>query len=113
MAKPVREVQPLNAELPMVFTVDGMLMRVRFSQSSNALAPIEVTPSEMVMFVSEEQPIKVESPIVFIVDGMVILVMLLFENTPLAIEVTPSGMVNDVRSAGAMAHRQPSIITAR
>ena len=59
----VREVQPLNAPLPMLVTELGMVMEVREEHIENAPLPMLVTELGMVMEVREEQLLNASSPI--------------------------------------------------
>ena len=52
----VRLLQPLNASLPMLVTLDGMVMLVRLLQLQNARYPMLVTLEGMVMLVRLLQP---------------------------------------------------------
>ena len=52
----VREVQPLNALLPMLVTELGMVMEVMDEQPSKAAHPMLVTELGMVMEVREDIP---------------------------------------------------------
>ena len=65
-----RAEQPENALPPMVVTLSGMVMEARAEQPENALSPMVVTLSGMVIDAREEQP----------------------ENAPLQITFTPSGI---------------------
>ena len=50
MVTEVRPLQPSNAELPIVVTLEGMLMLVRPLQPSNAELPIVVTLLGIIVF---------------------------------------------------------------
>ena len=52
----VSPVQPLNAQLPMLITLSGIVMLDSPVQSENALPPMLVTLSGIVMLVSPVQP---------------------------------------------------------
>jgi len=76
----VIEVRPVraNASVPIVVTVEGMVIDVRAPQSSKAALPI-LSRTEgvgMVTVVSDEQPLKALLPILVTLEGNAILTRL-------------------------------------
>ncbi len=67
----VRELHPLNAPLPMVRTVDGMLTERSEEQPRKVSDAIAVTPSGMTISVRAVQPWNALSPIAVMPDGSV------------------------------------------
>ena len=67
-------VQFINAQLPMLVTLDGIATLVRFLQSRKAESPMLVTPSEIVTSARFMKFWKALSPMVVTLDGTVMLV---------------------------------------
>ena len=98
MVSAARAVQSIKAPLPTVFTVPGMVSRVRLRQEAKALSPISVTEAGISMASSFTQPQKPLLPILVRLWGRVTSVSLKAtrEKASGPISVTPSGMVMTV-----------------
>ena len=84
----------MNADLPMLVTLSGIVTLVSLVQSSNAVLPMLVTLSGIFTLVSPEQPSNAESPmlvtlfeiIYFVIElfagNFISLVLFLLNNTP-------------------------------
>ncbi len=107
-----RYLQPLNAYSPIVVTLFGIVMLVRFSHTQNAYFPIEVTLFGIVMFVRLSQPLNTLSPIEVILFGIVMLVRFLQTlNAQSPIEVTLFGIVMFVRLSHPLNALSPIEVT--
>lgn len=96
----VRLLHNSNALLPILVTESGMVILVRLLQEENAPAPMPVTEFVIVIFLRSVQPRNANSPILVTESGMVTLVRLLQpSNASSLILVTESGMVTLVRLA--------------
>jgi hypothetical protein len=87
--------QPKNAKWPIVVTLAGMVMPVRFSQWANVSGPMDVKPAGSVMLpVRLRHPLNALAPRVFKLAGMVTLVSKLqLQNASFSIVVTLAGSV--------------------
>ena len=66
-----RLLQPANASSPILNTLSGIVIFLRFSHHQNALAPMLVKPSETVTFSRLSQYENASSPILYTLSGMV------------------------------------------
>ena len=89
--------QVAKALVPMLVTLFGIVMFLRFEHPSNADSPILVIPSDITTLVSPE-PLKADVPMLVTLPGIVMLVRLEQpENVPYPMNGTPYGMVTPAK----------------
>ena len=90
--------QPLNAELEMLVTLEGISTDAILPQPEKALSPIVFTPSEIVTDSSNLHPENAPSPIHSTLAGIVTVLMSEPQNAASLIQVTPAGICKSMTS---------------
>ena len=92
-----KEVQPLNADMPMIVTPEGINIEVRVLQLRNTESPILRSPEGRLIDDRAAQPLNADMPMIVTPEGIIIEVRVLQPwNTESPILRSPDGILTDV-----------------